>query len=243
MTTDRVAVVSGAGGGIGAAIVADLVATGWAVVGLVRRVPEARVDDVDYRLCDVSDTSSVDSVFAGVRETYGRIDGLVTSAAILRTAPLHRMDDELWEDVIDVNLGGVFRCCRAVLPTMIEQRRGSIVNLSSVHAVATVPGTGAYAASKGAIVSLSRQLAVEYADDGIRANSVVIGSVDTKMSEEHGRALARDSVHVDPPEGAVGRMAAPAEIARAVRFLLSDDASFVTGAAMTVDGGLTSRLM
>lgn len=243
MTTDRVAVVSGAGGGIGAAIVADLVATGWAVVGLVRRIPEARVDDVDYRLCDVSDTSSVDSVFAGVRETYGRIDGLVTSAAILRTAPLHRMDDELWEDVIDVNLGGVFRCCRAALPTMIEQRRGSIVNLSSVHAVATVPGTGAYAASKGAIVSLSRQLAVEYADDGIRANSVVIGSVDTKMSDEHGRALARDSVHVEPPKGAVGRMAAPAEIARAVRFLLSDDASFVTGAAMTVDGGLTSRLM
>ncbi|MCI0158801.1 SDR family oxidoreductase [Leifsonia shinshuensis] len=243
MTTDRVAVVSGAGGGIGEAIVSELAATGWAVVGLVRRDPDARVDGVDYRLCDVSDTQSVNTAFDELREAYGRIDGLVTSAAILRTAPLHRLDDELWDDVIDVNLGGVFRCCRAVLPTMIEQRRGSIVNLSSVHAVATVPGTGAYAASKGAIVSLSRQIAVEYADAGIRANSVVIGSVDTKMSEEHGRALARDSVNVDPPAGAVGRMAAPAEIAGAVRFLLSDEASFVTGAAITVDGGLTSRLM
>lgn len=243
MTTTRVAVVSGAAGGIGETIAADLVAAGWAVVGLVRRTPEARVEGVDYRLCDVSDSQSVDAAFDQVRAVHGRIDGLVTSAAILRTAPLHRMDDQLWGEVIDVNLGGVFRCCRAVLPLMIEQQRGSIVNLSSVHAVATVPGTGAYAASKGAIVSLSRQLAVEYADDGIRANSVIIGSVDTKMSEEHGRALARDSVRVDPPAGAVGRMAEPAEIATAVRFLLSDDASFVTGAAMTVDGGLTSRLM
>lgn len=243
MTTTRVAVVSGATGGIGEAIVADLAAAGWAVVGLVRRTPEVRVEGVDYRLCDVSDSQSVEAAFDQVRAAHGRIDGLVTSAAILRTAPLHRMDDQLWGDVIDVNLGGVFRCCRAVLPLMIEQQRGSIVNLSSVHAVATVPGTGAYAASKGAIVSLSRQLAVEYADDGIRANSLIIGSVDTNMSEEHGRALARDSVRVDPPAGAVGRMAQPAEIATAVRFLLSDDASFVTGAAMTVDGGLTSRLM
>lgn len=243
MTTPGVAVVSGAAGGIGDAIVADLVAEGWTVVGLGRRSPDAPVDGVDYRLCDVSDTESVNAAFDGVRDAYGRIDGLVTSAAILRTAPLHRMNDQLWDEVIDVNLGGVFRCCRAALPAMIAQRRGSIVNLSSVHAVATVPGTGAYAASKGAIISLSRQLAVEYADDGIRANSVVIGSVDTKMSEEHGRALARDSVRVEPPAGAVGRMALPAEIARAVRFLLSDDASFVTGAAITADGGLTSRLM
>jgi NAD(P)-dependent dehydrogenase (short-subunit alcohol dehydrogenase family) len=243
LSDPRVVVVSGAAGGIGEATVADLVAAGWLVVGLVRRPPASPIEGVDYRECDVAVSASVQAAFADVLHRYGRIDGLVTTAAILQTGPLHLVEDELWDEVMNVNAGGVFRCCRAVLPAMIARGGGSIVNLSSVHAVATVPGTAAYAASKGAIVSLSRQIAVEYADSGIRANSLVIGSVDTKMSDEHGRAIQRDSVSVTPPSGALGRMARPAEIAGVIRFLLTADASFVTGAAVTVDGGLSSRLM
>jgi NAD(P)-dependent dehydrogenase (short-subunit alcohol dehydrogenase family) len=241
--SDRVAVVTGANGGIGRAIVEAFVGGGIRTVCWVRRMPEAPVSGADYDICDVVDTGSIHGATERLADRHGRVDILVTSAAVLRTGPLHAMSDELWDDVIATNLTGVFRACRAVLPFMIAQRSGSIVNLSSVHAVATVPGTAAYAAAKGGIVSLSRQIAVEYADHGIRSNSVVIGSVDTAMSTLHGEELKRDNVSLKPPSGAVGRMARPEEIARAVSFLSDDAASFVTGAAFTVDGGLTSRLM
>lgn len=241
--TGRVAVVTGAGGGIGRAIVAELGDRGWSVVCWVRRIPENPVPGARYVRCDVTDTASVTDAVEQLITEHGRVDALITSAAILRTAPLHEMTDELWDAVLETNLSGVFRSCRAVLPAMIAAGSGSIVNLSSVHAVATVPGTGAYAATKGAIIALSRQLAVEYADAGIRSNSVVVGSVDTAMSTQHGEQLARDGVSVSAPAGALGRMAAPEEIARAVAFLVGDDASFVTGSAFTVDGGITSVLM
>lgn len=238
-----VAVVTGANGGIGREIVIDLLGRGYTVVCWGRRVPDDAVPGAHHVVCDVSDSAAVSSAADRLRAEQGRVDTLVTSAAILQTAPLHEMSDQLWADVIATNLTGVFHACRAVLPLMIEQRSGSIVNLSSVHAVATVPGTGAYAATKGGIISLSRQIAVEYADVGIRSNSVIVGSVDTKMSTQHGSQLARDRVSVTPPAGAVGRMARPEEIARTVAFLAGDDASFVSGSAFTVDGGLTSLLM
>lgn len=117
------------------------------------------------------------------------------------------------------------------------------MNISSVHAYATVPRLAAYAASKGAVVSLSRQMALDYADDGIRVNAVIVGSVETEMGEQHGAAMARDGVVVAASTGAVGRTAQPVELARAVLFLASPDASFVTGAPIIVDGGLLARLM
>ncbi|WP_167132619.1 SDR family NAD(P)-dependent oxidoreductase [Paramicrobacterium chengjingii] len=235
--------MTGAGGGIGREVVVDFVNRGYSVLCWGRHPPIDRVAGADYVVCDVSDPVSVENATLGLRTRYKRVDVLVTSAAILKTMPLHRMTDDVWNEMISINLTGVFRACRAVLPFMIEQGGGSIVNLSSVHAIATVPGTGAYAATKGGIISLSRQIAVEYADHGIRSNSLVVGSVDTAMSTLHGEELTRDSVTVVVPEGTIGRMADPREIARAVAFLAGDDASFVNGAAFTVDGGLTSRLM
>jgi NAD(P)-dependent dehydrogenase (short-subunit alcohol dehydrogenase family) len=242
-TPAQVAVVTGAGGGIGTAIARELVARGYAVVGWVRTPPADPVAGVDYRSLDIASAADVAAARDDLLSRHGRIDALVTSAAVLRTGPLHELDDATWREVVDINLTGVFLSMRAVLPTMLAQHSGSIVNLSSVHAVATVPGTSAYAATKGAIVSLSREVAVEYADFGIRCNSVVVGSVDTAMSDAHGEQIARDGFRVTPPGGAVGRMAQPEEIAGAVAYLLSPDASFVTGSAMVVDGGLSSRLM
>jgi NAD(P)-dependent dehydrogenase (short-subunit alcohol dehydrogenase family) len=239
----RVAIVTGAAGGIGRAIVVDLVANGYAVVGIGRTAPGSPVAGASFEVADVSVAAEVERAIANTLDRFGRIDVLVTSAAILKTGPIHTMDESLWDEVMDINLKGVFLCCRAVLPAMIAAGRGSIVNLSSVHAVATIAGTAAYAATKGAIVSLSRQLAVEYADSGIRSNSIVVGSVDTAMSTAHGEAIARDGVVVGAVTGRLGRMGQPEEIATAVRFLAGDDSSFLTGAALTVDGGLLSRLM
>jgi NAD(P)-dependent dehydrogenase (short-subunit alcohol dehydrogenase family) len=240
---ERVALVTGGSGGIGRAIVEALLAEGYVVVSVGRSLPAEPVPDAHYRVADVSIAAEIDAAVEWTVGEFGRIDTLVTSAAILRTSPVHLMTEELWDQVIDINLKGVFLACRAVLPTMIAAGSGSIVNLSSVHAVATVPGTGAYAATKGAIVSFSRQLAVEYADAGIRSNSVVIGSVDTEMTVTHRKAIERDNVVVTTMHGAIGRMAQPEEIAKAVVFLAGDASSFVTGSAMTVDGGLLSRLM
>ena len=246
MSTDAtgpVAVVTGGSGGIGSAIIRDLLAHDYRVVAVVRRSAPEPVPGATYLEADVSSSSDMDGVAERLVAEFGRVDVLVTSAAVLRSAPIHATSEQLWDEVIDTNLKGVFLSCRAVLPTMIAAGSGSIINLSSVHAVATVKGTGAYAATKGAIVSLSRQMAVEYADDGIRVNSLIVGSVDTAMTDLHREFTARDGISLTPPAGRIGRMAQPDEIAKAVRFLAGDDSSFVTGSALTIDGGLLSVLM
>jgi NAD(P)-dependent dehydrogenase (short-subunit alcohol dehydrogenase family) len=242
-TSARVAIVTGAAGGIGRSVVVDLLAQGYVVVGIGRSAPTTPIDGAHFELADVSVAADVERAVTNTLDRFGRIDVLVTSAAVLKTGPVHTMEESLWDEVMDINLKGVFLSCRAVLPAMIAAGSGSIVNLSSVHAIATVPGTGAYAATKGAIISFSRQLAIEYADAGIRSNSVVVGSVDTAMSTAHGAAMARDGVVVASHTGRLARMARPDEIAKTVRFLAGEDSSFVTGSAVTVDGGLLSRLM
>jgi NAD(P)-dependent dehydrogenase (short-subunit alcohol dehydrogenase family) len=239
----RLAVVTGGSGGIGSAIVRDLAENGYRVAAIVRRPPPAPVADVTYLVADVSDAAGVNQAVEDIVAGLGAIEVLVTTAAVLRSAPIHKTTEAMWDEVIGTNLKGVFLSCRAVLPSMIEAGSGSIINLSSVHAVATIPGTGAYAATKGAIVSLSRQMAVEYADDGIRVNSLIVGSVDTAMTDLHKELLSNDGTELTPPKGRIGRMAQPGEIAKAVRFLASSDSSFVTGSALTIDGGLLSVLM
>jgi NAD(P)-dependent dehydrogenase (short-subunit alcohol dehydrogenase family) len=242
-------VVTGAATGIGAAIASRLVAAGARVTGAGLDVEAGQAmatqlsgaGAFEFVGLDVTDENAVLEFFANLDP----IDGLVNCAGIY--PPDQRLEDvsvESFRRVLEVNLVGTFLTCRSALPLLRSSGGGSIVNISSVHAVAGAPGQGAYAASKGAITSLTRQIAVEYASDSIRANSILVGSVDTRITRATIAAAgsaAGLSLSSDPK--ALGRIADPAEIAGIVAFLLSDDSSFITASALLADGGLTAKIL
>jgi NAD(P)-dependent dehydrogenase (short-subunit alcohol dehydrogenase family) len=157
---------------------------------------------------------------------------------------LEDVSDAEWDRTMAVNLTAIFRVCRATLPLLRAAGGGSVVNIASVHAIATVPGVPAYAASKAAVTGLSRQMALDYAVDRIRVNSVIVGSVATRMTldglEEAGGA---EALGLSFEDNRIARIANPREIATAIGFLISDAASFVTGSAFVADGGMLARLM
>jgi NAD(P)-dependent dehydrogenase (short-subunit alcohol dehydrogenase family) len=240
----RVAIVTGGSGGIGAAIGDVLAHAGMTVAAFDLRPPARPAPDGQTHVkVDVSVAAEVEAGVSAVIERFGRLDVVVNNAGILDCHAVDDTPEEVWDRVMAVNVKSVFLMSRAAIPHLRAAGGGSIVNISSVHAVATVPRLAAYAASKGAVVSLSRQMALDYADDGIRVNAVIVGSVDTEMAAQHGTAMARDGVAVASATGAIGRTAHPAELARAVFFLTSPEASFVNGAPIIVDGGMLARLM
>jgi len=241
----RVAVVTGGAGGIGRAALRSLHADGFQVVSVDLAhddLPDGAAAMFDT---DIADADAVQRCIDDVVSRFGRIDALVNNAGMLECYAVHDTPESVWNRMLAINLTGPFLMSRACLPQLRSRPDGptGIVNVASVHAVASVPRTAAYAASKGALLALTRQMAVDYADDGVRVNAVVVGSVDTSMSTRHGEAIARDHVIITPPPGALGRMADPTEIASTISFLLSPAASFMTGASLVVDGGLLSRLM
>jgi NAD(P)-dependent dehydrogenase (short-subunit alcohol dehydrogenase family) len=240
----RVAIVTGGTRGIGAAIASVFQDAGMSVAVFDVHPPAGRASGRQAHLTvDVSVAEEVEAAVRAVVAQFGRLDVVVNNAGILDCHAVDDTPEDVWDRVMAVNVKSVFLVSRAAIPHLRAAGGGSIVNISSVHAYATVPRLAAYAASKGAVVSLSRQMALDYADDGIRVNVVIVGSVDTEMAEQHGAAMASDGVIVAASTGAVGRTAQPAELARAVLFLASPDASFVTGAPIIVDGGMLARLM
>jgi len=216
----RTAVVTGAASGIGAATARKLLDDGYRVLGVdIAELP----DGVTPVRGDVSD----EATWADI----GEVDALVSNAYVPSTGALHEIDRAEWRRQLDVNLTGAYLAVKACLPSL-RARRGAVVLVSSVHAHFGLPGHPAYAASKGALVALARQLAVEYAPS-VRVNSVLPGPVLTQAWDRISPEDRERSAHATP----AGRLGKPEEVAAVIAFLLSDAASFVSGAELTVDGG------
>jgi NAD(P)-dependent dehydrogenase (short-subunit alcohol dehydrogenase family) len=240
----RAFVVTGAASGIGLATARRLLAEGGTVVGAdLAAPPEDLGERFTFVAADVSDEAAVGEVFAAVPD---RLDGVVHAAGVAGGGPVHLLDRSEWERVIGVNLTGTFLVAKAALVRMIEQpridgERGSIVTLASVEGLEGTAGGSAYNASKGGVVLLSKNIAIDYGPSGIRANAVCPGFVNTPMTDSiFGLDGMQDPLRKLTEEHALQRRAEPEEIAAVAAFLVSLDASFVSGQAIPVDGGYTA---
>jgi NAD(P)-dependent dehydrogenase (short-subunit alcohol dehydrogenase family) len=253
----RAAVVTGAATGIGRAIARRLAAEGARVVVADRRTDlgEATVQaiaaeggEATFVACDVSETEQVRHLMAAAAERFGGIDALVCNAGIPGPgAPVHETDEDGWDRVIAVNLRGVFLCAKYAIPHLEASGRGAIVNIASTFGMVGAHNAPAYCASKGGVIALTRQLAVDYGPHGIRVNAVSPGYVDNDMDQRRTRMTPDDAARNLAARQAaaalqpIGRQADTSEIAAAVAFLVSDDASFMTGGIVPVDGGCTAH--
>jgi NAD(P)-dependent dehydrogenase (short-subunit alcohol dehydrogenase family) len=243
-----VAIVTGAARGIGRATAIALARAGMVVVGADLgdgQPAEAELTTITggsvVLRADVSVAADVARV-AATAAGLGEVRAVVNAAAILSVTDVLDTEEAEWDRVFAVNVKGTYLVCRAALPLLRAAGGGAIVNLSSVHALATVERCAAYAASKGAVLALSRQMAIDYAGDNIRVVPLVVGSVDTEMSRQHAAAFGLPPGHAEPDQPALGRMAAPYEIADVIAFLVSSPAAFLTGSPVVADGGLLTHL-
>lgn len=233
----RVAVVTGGVGGIGAAAAHRLIADGFKVVAVdVNADAVAAFTErtgIAGDVCDVADFDAVQRVFAEIESLHGPIGALINNAGINRDGMLHKMTPERWQAVINVNLTSVFNTTRAVLPGMRERRYGRIVNISSLAAQRGNVGQANYSSAKGGMIAFTRTAALESAGHGITVNCIAPGFILTDMT----RAMPAEALAAEAKLIPVGRLGAPEDIAAAIAYLVRDEASFVTGQCLSVNGG------
>jgi len=239
----RIAVVTGAASGIGLAVVRRWLASGGSVVGLDLNGPALRSLEVEIgdrfrgAAVDVTSTLAIERAFAEAAALDGHIDAVVASAGVASSGPSAAVEDETFGRILDVHLGGTLRAARAAFPYLAAEG-GALVTIGSVSARAGMPGRAAYSSAKAGIEGLTRTLAVEWAKAGIRVNCVHPGFVNTEFTRDQERQgnIDTSTILARTP---LRRLAEPDEIAEAICFLASSAASYITGQALTVDGGLT----
>ena len=249
----KAAIITGAASGIGAGT-AEVFAEEGARLMLVDRNANgletvrdrlaARGAEVSVFVGDIAQRDVVARAVAATRDHFGQIDVVFNNAGIMPHGDLVAFPEESWDDVLDVNLKSMFLMAQAVIPSMLERRRGSIVNTSSVMATLTEPGYEAYSASKAGIIGLTKAIAVSYAEQGIRCNCICPGWVDTPLNhglidEVGGLEALTALIRRQQPQA---RMASPREVGYAVLFLASDESSAVTGSALYVDGAASAAI-
>lgn len=245
----KVIAITGGGSGIGNATALLFAREGSQVVVIDWNEANGRetVDSIEraggkglFIGVDVSRSAAVRQAVAEILERFGRIDVLFANAAVQINTPLDVTTEDDWDQMISVNLTGAFLCCKYVIPVMRKQKQGCIVISSSGHAFYTYPGYTAYAATKGGLLAFMRAAALDCAADGIRVNCVIPGSTDTPLLRYHFQNHPEDEQRL-LAKVPLKRFAAPADIAKAVRFLASSDAGYITGAWLAVDGGLLAQ--
>ena len=256
MLDNRVVVITGgAGGGIGQGVVRTIARHGAAVAIVDKDIDSASrfADDlradahtIEVYTCDVADARQVQRAVDGVMQRFGRIDGLVNSAGVGLIKPLHECTDDDYQRLLSIDLYGCFAMCRQVLPIMVRQGGGSIVNITSIHAERALGSYSLYSAAKAGLAGMTRGIAVEYGEHGIRANAIAPGLVDGPQTRS---LLAQYTDDVDAwiHEFATMRQAAPRIIAsqdvgEMVAFLLSERAAAITGTSVPVDCGLLAMI-
>lgn len=238
-----IALVTGGSRGIGRATVEALLAEGWTVAFTylsdetpAREIEAGAEGRAHAFVLDVRDRQRPGELVAEIERSIGPIDGLVNNAGLRRESLLAMTNDREWDEIMDVNLDGVFRCCKAVLPPMMHRRRGSIVNISSISAVTGVAGLTAYAASKAALLGMTRALAREVGKRGVRVNAVLPGFVPTDMTA----SLPEDTVRALRSHECLPCGTSASDVANLVTFLISTRAAAITGQSLIIDAGTSA---
>jgi acetoacetyl-CoA reductase len=236
-----VAIVTGGVRGIGRAIAEELLKANYKVIVTFNSSEEQAElmkqefqEKVIVKRADVSKEAEVETLFNDIQETYGRIDVLVNNAGITQDKTFHKMDADDWHHVIDVNLNGTFYCCNQAISKMRDQNHGRIVNISSIVGQKGNFGQANYAASKAGLLGLTKTLALENAVKGITVNAVCPGFIETDMVSAIPTEV-KSKIQQDIP---MKRFGTPKEVAKAVKFLISEDAAYITGQELNINGGL-----
>ena len=237
----RVMLITGAAGGIGRATVQLFSEKGWVVIGVDRNeFGEDFPSDGLFIRADISEPSNLEVIYDAVNKFTGNLDAVVNNAALQVVKPLLETTVEEWDAVMASNLRSVFLGAKLAYPLLKNRGGGAIVNVSSVHAIATSAGVGSYAASKGGLLALTRSMAIEFAQDNIRVNAILPGAVDTPMLSAHLDQVRLENLAKRTVNGRIGL---PLELAHAIYFLADEEqSSFMTGQSIVVDGGATAKL-